>query len=455
MVFRKQAGSTALPTIVRLDAYSADKLAALGTQEPVSKVDGKELLMEGLVYFAGRPMTIGTVREPKEGRVTVYTADLDPALARPAAAPKPLCELIGLKVKGSGSKWIQGSNFYSKFLIRVSRDSSHMAIFSPELRDPSTGAAHYAIAVVNDRLEVVWQGTIDVHAAARESWLSSALVDNAGIVHVAITSNGPDPNVKNATLRGLSIFSVDASGASEITVPLDGGMSFYRAHLVQLADGSPLFTGSYGASSNAIEGFICGRVAFRAGSLEMTKRYVIEGDGAPRSFDIVDVLPRSDGGYFVVSEVYRGIEYDTYTRSIYGDVLVLSMDGTGKEEWKSVFRNLSAFDNPGISGRRAVVFHDRLFVFMVDTDELKAKRKSGKAMERGDMSDPYNVYVAFDPRSGEAQTKAILKGEKGAEFIADDIEPIGPGSYFSLTLDGLMGGRYKPVMLDFSLDTAK
>jgi hypothetical protein len=30
MVFRKQAGTTALPTIVRLDAYSADKLASLG-----------------------------------------------------------------------------------------------------------------------------------------------------------------------------------------------------------------------------------------------------------------------------------------------------------------------------------------------------------------------------------------------------------------------------------------
>lgn len=456
MVFRKQQGTSLLPSITRLDAYSKDKLMALGSQEPVKKVDGNDLLMEALVYFAGKPMTIGTVRAPKSGQVTVFATEVDPSLARPAGTPMQLCVLEGLKVKGAGSPWIQGNNFYTKFLVRVSGDSSHMAVFSPELRDPDSGMAAYAIAVFDKELKTVWQGNVEVMAGAKESWLSSALVDNKGVVHVAISANKPDPSSKNGNMfRELNVTSADGTGASTIKVPLDAGMPFYRAELVQLADGTTLFTGTFGARSNSIEGFICGRVAKGSSTLDQVQRYAIDNEGVTQSFDIIGVMPRSDGGYYIASEVYRGLDFDTYTRSIYGDVVVLSIDGAGKQEWKSVFRNQSAYENPGISGRRPVVYNDQLFLFMVDTEKLSAKRKSGKEMVRGDMGDPYHVYVAFDPTNGETRVKTILKSEKDIDFIADDIVRVGPNTWFSLTLEGMMGGRYNPVTIEFSMEEGK
>lgn len=456
IAWRFRQGTTMLPTISRLEAYSADKLTLLGSQEPVNKVDGMDLISEDLLWIGGKAMVLGTARDPKAGTVRVYATLLDPTLSKPAQAPKELCELNGLEVKGLGSVWLQGNRATVSFDVEESADGRHFALISPRLEDKEhSGKSYYYVAVFNADLRNIWQDVVTVDADFCPTGLSSRMLDRTGTVHLAFSmlpgsATGKDRKDK---MGELHVYSASSSGVKLSRLTADGS-SVHATSIVELSNGEAFVVATVGAKLNQIDGLLYSRSSKPGEGFSNAERLPLEAIGDARNIHLLDLLASNDGGVYAVTEVYKSVElHSAYPN--YGDIRVHCFDGAGKPKWNHVFRSMTVYDNPSVGWRRPMVRENTLHLFMVDTDKLKEKRKSGKAPGRGDMGNPYPVCVSFDPATGDPSVRTLMKSEKGQEYLSSSLVKFNNDRYITFAENSMVGSKNLPAMIEFSVEPPK
>jgi len=174
---------------------------------------------------------------------------------------------------------------------------------------------------------------------------------------------------------------------------------------------------------------------------------------------LVDVLPKKNGGYYLVKELYF---METYfdlkakrqaNRYIHGPVQVTSVGKGGGSEWNSLFRRWFKSALPGTGDVLAGIYGDELFLFVLDSDEMAAARKAGGKMSPDMMKDPYSAHIGFDA-AGVAKVKAVLRSGTETGFMAGQrLFQFAPGEFYAIGSEKPEGGRTLPVRIDLSAET--
>ena len=466
-----------------LDLYDRTKLTYLRSQEPNMKAkDGKEVKVDALVNFSGRPILLG--HNSSDGMATLYQQVLDPGLAGQGKPFEPLVSWE-MKVKEKTAVIVSaGLALRTPYLAVVSADSSHMLVASPEIRDKETKQAIYLMAMVDRDLKVKWQRIVNVNASARSSFIEDMEVDNAGNAYFALRSELEKDEAKGTDARmDLKFFVANAAEVKDVKVKLGGENYPVSATLEHTADDRVVCAGVYGVESEkkwkVMGNFLA---VFKAGSTESVNTEVIpftgtglEGesdDGEDTkaevkdkgrmslNTDVIAVLPRSDGSFFLVNEVaYSYISTSTQggqqVRYVHGPIQVRCLEKDGKERWSSVFRRWTVTGSPVIGPVFCATYNDDLYMFLLDSEEMAERRKAGDKISSKHIRDPYSALVSFDAKGG-FKIKPVLKGEKDSDFISGwSLVRTGSAEYFALGTEKVAGGRFLPVRIEFAKEAAK
>ena len=102
-----------------------------------------------------------------------------------------------------------------------------------------------------------------------------------------------------------------------------------------------------------------------------------------------------------------------------------------------------------------VDFDNKLFLFLIDTEEMTEHRKSGAPITVKDTQKPFSAYVSFDEK-GAFKAKPVLRGESGSDFIAgSELVRLGANEYIALGTDNLISSHFLPVKIEISFETKK
>src|SRR5204863_4534697 len=161
-----------------------------------------------------------------------------------------------------------------------------------------------------------------------------------------------------------------------------------------------------------------------------------------------------DGGFFLVNEVnvieeQRDAETGRVSQSFhFGPVQARSFDKEGHEQWSTFFRRWSSSDSPLLGRVFCVDFDNKLFLFLIDTEEMTEHRKSGAPITVKDTQKPFSAYVSFDEK-GAFKAKPVLRGESGSDFIAgSELVRLGANEYIALGTDNLISSHFLPVKIE-------
>jgi len=466
-----------------LDLYDRTKLTYLRSQEPNMKTkDGKEVKVDALVNFSGRPILLG--HNSTDGMATLYQQVLDPGLVGQGKPFEPLVSWE-MKLKEKTAVVVSaGSAIRTPYLAVVSSDSSHMLVASPEIRDKETKQGLYLMAVVDRDLKVKWQRIVNVNAAARSSFIEDMEVDNAGNAYFALRSELEKDEAKGTDARmDLKFFVANAADVKDVKVKLGGEEYPVSAMLEHTADDRVVCAGVYGVESEkkwkVLGNFLA---VFKAGSTESVNTEVIpftgtglEGesdDGEDTkaeakdkgrmslNTDVIAVLPRSDGSFFLVNEVAyvytsTSTQGGQQVRYVHGPIQVRCLEKDGRERWSSLFRRWTVTGSPVIGPVFCAVYDDNLYLFLLDSEEMAERRKAGDKISSKHIRDPYSALVSFDAKGG-FKVKPVLKGEKDNDFISGwSLVRTGSSEYFALGTEKVAGGRFLPVRIEFSKEATK
>jgi hypothetical protein len=464
-----------------LDLYDRNKLTYVRSQEPVTTAsNGDEVKVDALVFFGGKPMLVG--HGNNEATTTVYYQVQDPALTRFMRGYEPLVT-FGAEVKERRPMVVSaGGALRQPYTVKVSNDSSYMMIASPEIRDKESRSAFYLMAVVDKQMNVLWQQVVDVNSAAKSSSLESAEVDDQGNVYFVVKNTLPSAETKGSKNKHeLKVFVASGSGVEEAVIKLPGDAFATSATLQYTADDRVVCAGVYGSEeekrSKKLGNFI---YVLEAGSAEAENTVVIPFNGTglegesddpddtkattkdkermEYNTDVIAVLPRKDGSFYLVNEVfYISSYYDMQakrevTRYVHGPVQVRLLEKDGTERWSTIFRRWVSSLTPVVGRVYCAEFNDQLFLFLLDSEEMAERRKAGDKITSRHIRDPYSASVAFDSKGGY-KIKPVLRSDNGEDFISGwELVRVGPGEYFALGTEKLFGGRFLPVKIEFSLD---
>lgn len=471
----------------RLDLYDRDKLTFIRSQEPVMKRAGQEKLrLEDLVLFGGRPMLIA--RYDDETEVAVYWQPVDPNLTKPPPVFERICAFPVELHQGTPVIVSAGSALRSPFRTFISRDSTHMLICSPEVRDDDDGGAMYLMVMVDRDMKVEWQQILRVSDKANRSRMLDVEVDTIGNAYLMVRNEfGRRDFVDGKANFELKLFVAGVGGIEETSIDLGEGLHASQALLKTLEHGRLVCAGVYRSSvedrwedkGNFVSMFEAGSVTmgqprlmeFNAASelnenaesdeAEGSKQEAKDKARTERGTSVVDILPRSDGGFFLVNEVfYVDPVYDATAKRwedtyLHGPVLVRAIDGGGKEVWSTFFRRWLRSRTTIMGQVFCAEFADQLFLFLLDSEEMAERRKEGKKISPKHIRGPYSAYVAFDDR-GEYKIKRVLRTESNQDYIGGwRLVRTGKAEYIALGTEKLVSGKFLPVKIEFTLETKK
>ena len=184
-------------------------------------------------------------------------------------------------------------------------------------------------------------------------------------------------------------------------------------------------------------------------------------DRAPtnNAIRIIDILPRSDGGYFLVREFFQETDaIDSKTamaglRWIHGPLVVSCLDAEGGETWKQTFRRLLYTTDKAIGEVFSAVYKDQLVLLLIDNDAQAEKRKVGdKKLNYLDVKSPFSTTVVFDG-TGEYKAKAIMRSSGANDFIVGQhMYQFGPQEYYLSGSHKMNGDRTLPIRVDLTMD---
>ncbi len=467
----------------RLDLYDRTKLTFIRSQEPATKLgNGAKILLEDLVYFAGRPILIarGTGDE-----TALYYQAQEPNLTR---LPRPFEKLCtwDMKVKDRRPLVVSGgSALREPFNVRVSRDTTHMLVHSPEIRSEE-GQAVVLLAMIGSDMGVLWQHVVPVAETTRLTEILDVELDNSGSAYILVKNNFSKKDVKEDVANfEIKLFKASAEGVVESVFNLGSDVFPSSAMLQMLENGRIACAGVYSSTADnrlrTIGNFM---TTFEAGSTEMGEpvmlpfndKTTLGAEGEPEedpatkfeqkdkkkmalSTDLIALLPRSDGGYFMVNELYYSYTYYNTTLKrmvtmyVHGPVQSRCIDKAGNETWSTDFRRWTASESKILGRVFCAEYNDQLFLFLLDSEEMAERRKAGEKIKPNHIKGPYSAYVAFDENGG-FKIKSILKSDKEEDFISGwELVRTGKDEYIALGTEKLMSGRFLPVRIEFSTES--
>ncbi|HRO98725.1 MAG TPA: hypothetical protein PLN54_04770 [Flavobacteriales bacterium] len=465
-----------------LDLYDRNKLTYVRSQEPgTMSSTGEEVKVDDLVYFGGRTMLIG--HSITDRGVTAHYQVQDPALTKLTRRYEPLVTWNATVKERRPGMVTAGSALRTPFFTRISRDSSHMIISSPEIRDSGTKEAYYLVASISADMTVNWQRVVNVDVRASKSTIEDLAVDNNGNAYFVVKNDLEREETKGRKARhAIKLFVVTADGDQEATVDLPGDNFATSATLSHTDEDAVVCAGVYGAEeekrNKKIGNFV---TVFKAGSTEVVNTVVIpftgtglEGEADDEedtkaeakdkgrmdyNTDVIALIPRSDGSFFLVNEVfYIVIVTDAQTgrqttKYVHGPVQVRCLEKDGSERWSTIFRRWVSSGSYIVGRVFCAEFEDQLFLFMLDSEEMAERRKAGDRITSRHIKNPYSAYVAFDDKGG-FKIKPVLRSDKNEDYISGwELVRTGPNEYFALGTEKIFGGRFLPVKIEFSKET--
>ena len=468
----------------RLDLYDRAKLTYIRSQEPATKLsNGAKILLEDLVYFAGKPILIA--RGTGEA-TTLYYQALEPNLTR---LPRPFEELCtwDMKVKDKRPVVVSsGSALRTPFSVHVSRDTSHMLVNSPEIRSEE-GQAVILLAMIDADMKVLWKHVAPIAEETKLCQVLDVELDNLGNAYVLVKNNFSKKNVKEDLANfEIKLFKASADGIVQAVFDLGADVFPSSAMLQTLENGRIACAGVYSSTADkklkTIGNFM---TTFEAGSTEMGTPFMLpfndnttlDEEGEPEnddpgtkaeekdktrmafSTDLIALLPRSDGGYFVVNELYYSYTYYSsaakrqVTKYVHGPVQTRCVDKEGKELWSTDFRRWVSSESILLGRVFCAEYNDDLYLFLLDSEEMAERRKAGEKIKPNHIKGPYSAYVTFDDDGG-FKIKSVLRSEKEEDFISGwEMVRTGKDEYIALGTEKLAGGRFLPVRIEFSTET--
>ncbi|MCB0770366.1 MAG: hypothetical protein KDC00_08170 [Flavobacteriales bacterium] len=465
-----------------LDLYDREKLTYIRGQEVVDKLsNGAKLMVEDMVYFDGGPVMIARTNGE---RTTIYYQRLERNLTRlPAPYETLLSWPVEVKERNPGVVGA-GNPIRTPFFVHVSRDSTHMLIRSPEIRDDN-GEAFYLLAMVGQGMEVKWQHIVPVGEKAKRSKVLDVALDNEGNAYVVVKNNFSAKDVVEEEVNfEIKLFMVSDQGAAETKVELGRDIFPSSALLQPLQDDRIAFAGVYGNTADkrlkTLGNFIA---TFEAGTMQFADPVLLpfHGDGLDAegeaeeeevskfvakdmermaaSTDLIALLPKDDGGYYLVNELYYVVSYydmntkSNVTKYYHGPVQARNMDSKGEEAWSTTFRRWFVTQSPLLGRVFPAEFDNGLFLFLLDSEKMAERRKAGEKIKPGHADDPYSAYVSFDG-TGSFKVKSILKNDKDEDFISGwELVRTGADEYIALGTEKLTSGKFLPVRIEFSTDS--
>ncbi len=426
----------------RFELYDRAKMNLLRGQDPVLKVREGELFLEQLVLFGGEPVMIAVRRDTVQGVVELHWQRVDPNLTRPHGLFEKLCS-FDTRTWGDGRKVSSGTGHRDRFETVISPDGNRMLIHAQGIT-ANDGDLMRPMAMVGPGMELLWYQTLEVEGKAP---VVGAIASNDGTAHLLERHRYAPADKRDSTTFRLKMLRVDADDVEETSFGLDKDRHVKSAVLRAATDGRIVCAGLFGGlnpKGERIIGEFLGTLSPGGDKLEGVSQRVFklgadDAQATGGSMRFLDVLPRSDGGYFLLREYHRETDkVDAKTsmaglRWIHGPVVATSVDKEGKEEWSSVFRRLFYSTDRAVHDPIALVHEDKLMMFLLDNDvQLEKRKKDDHKLAHTDQKSPYSTYALFDEK-GAFRSKSILQGTEGTQYLLGDrFWGLGPNDHLGL-----------------------
>ncbi|MCW5899409.1 MAG: hypothetical protein KIT10_09095 [Flavobacteriales bacterium] len=424
----------------RFELYDRTKLTLLRGQDPVLKVKAGELFLEQLALFGGEPVMIAMRRDTVQGVVELYWQRVDPNLTKPHGLFEKLCA-FDTRTWGSGAKVSSGQGYRDRFETSLSPDGKHMVIYSQGIT-AGDGDLMRPFAMVGPGMELLWYHTPEIEGKAPLVGMQATNDGTAWLLE-RHRFTPADPKKDSTTFR-LKLFRADKEDIEEVEFGLDKDRHVKSAVLRPLDDGRIACAGLFGGlnpKGERIIGEFLGMFPPGADKMQVVYQRVfkMETDDASYtngSMRIVDVLPRGDGGFYMLREYHLETDkVDAKTamsglRWIHGPLVITNVDKDGKEAWSTVFRRLFYSPDRMVHEPIALVYEGKFMLFMLDNDQQMEKRKKDdRKLLHTDTKSPYSTYVLFNEQGG-FKSKAILQGKEGTEYLLGDrFWPMAPNDH--------------------------
>lgn len=467
----------------RLDAYDRTKLMYERSLVPVLERRGQErLLLEDLVVVDRKPTLIARTSGQEE--VALFYQHIDPNLTRHPPAFDRLCA-FPVEVKERQALYAKAGNATrDKWSTAIAADSSHLLIHSPEMRGSAEGAPFYLLAMVDKQMNLKWQHILRMEADG-ESEVVSAAVDGQGTAYLVIKRRIGDAlegDAQEVTLR-----RVDADDISTLSVGLDSGYG-PTGGLLQGIGNRIAYAGIYANGGRKLGNFIAWIDSLEAGSgppvlypfaegLDVEAEEAVGVDESKQddaksgkkeqkrlrsATDVIALIPREKGGFFIVNEIAFAAVYTNaetakrYQRFYRGPVLARSIGQDGQVAWTTWFKRWTTSDDPIMGRSFPVAFNDQLHIFLWDSESVAQLRKDGgRIAPKSTTSGNQTVYVYFDDKGG-FRTKPVLRSDNDEGLIAGwELSRVGRDEYAAFGTTSTLDIQYLPVRIDFILESKK
>jgi hypothetical protein len=136
-------------------------------------------------------------------------------------------------------------------------------------------------------------------------------------------------------------------------------------------------------------------------------------------------------------------------RWVHGPIVVTSLDEKGTEQWTTTYRRLHIVWDPKVGEPLGMVHNDQLLLFVMDSDELAARRKSNdKKQGHLDMKAPYSAYAHFG-KDGTHRTKPILRTSQTTDYMQSQrIFQMNKSEAYTIGTSKLGSTRLMPVKIE-------
>ena len=386
-----------------------------------------------------------------------------------------------------------GNSTREKWSTAIAADSAHMLIHSPELRASDDGEAFYLLALVDKQMQVKWQHILRVDGGSDRSEVLDAEVDSAGTAYVLIKYRYKDgaPGGGAADYE-VVLHRVDVDDMSRMPFGMDAGYYATGGILLPWGKGGIAYAGIYADGTRKLGNFIAHDItrAIEGDSIGMENARprlmpfaegvdleseevsgVEEAKKEPdekkenkklhSTTDVIALIPRADGGWFMVNEVAFSAVYINpetarrYQRFYHGPLQARCFDKDGQEKWTTLFRRWSTSDDPILGRAFPVAFNEQLYLFLWDSDATAEDRKAGAKITPKSTSGLYSIYAWFDDK-GLVRTKPILRNDNDSAMICGwQLVRAGKDEYIAMGTGSLTTVEYLPVRIDFIKEVKK
>jgi hypothetical protein len=397
-------------------------------------------------------------RDTINGGTELYWQRMDPTLTKPHERFEPLC-VFDTRTYGTGRKIGNGNGHFDAFHTTRSADGSKLLVYAPAVTN-ADGEVHRPMVMLGPGMEVIWKQTLPADPEAR---FQEIVADNSGTAFFTERLPfKPEAGSKDTTTHRIRLLQVNDDGAAEIAPGLPKGKQVKSAVLRRGAKGEVLIAGLFGgldAKEKPMLGEFLGRLEAGKETVQdlVQQPITIDPDDAlptARGFRMIDVLPKGDGGHFLVKEFFQETDKPdmktamTGLRWIHGPVVATLLDAKGKQVWSTTFHRLIYSTEKAVGNVLCTVYNNQLVLFLIDSGELAAKRKAGdKKLLHTDLKTPETSYVHFDD-AGAYKAKGVMRDEF---LIGDRLWRIGANEYLGLSSQKLNGKHPQLAKIDFGL----